>query len=43
LRSAQLELIRSPLRVPDGRGGWTQRNAAAPYFWAALQLVGDGR
>ena len=27
----------------DGRGGWTQRNAAAPYFWAALQLVGDGR
>jgi len=43
LRAAQLELIRSPLRVPDGRGGWTRRNAAAPYFWAALQLVGDGR
>ena len=43
LRAAQLELIRSPLRVPDGRGGWTKRNAAAPYFWAALQLVGDGR
>jgi len=43
LRAAQLELIRRPLRVPDGRGGWTERNAAAPYFWAALQLVGDGR
>jgi CHAT domain-containing protein len=43
LRAAQLELIRRPLRVPDGRGGWTARNAAAPYFWAALQLVGDGR
>jgi CHAT domain-containing protein/Tfp pilus assembly protein PilF len=43
LRAAQLELIRRPLRVPDGRDGWTQRNAAAPYFWAALQLVGDGR
>jgi CHAT domain-containing protein len=43
LRAAQLELIRSPLRVPNGRGGWTERNAAAPYFWAALQLVGDGR
>jgi len=43
LRAAQLELIRSPLRVPDGRGGWTERNAAAPYFWAALQLVGDER
>jgi CHAT domain-containing protein len=43
LRAAQLELIRSPLRVSDGRGGWTMRNAAAPYFWAALQLVGDGR
>ena len=43
LREAQLELIRSPLRVPDGRGGWTERNAAAPYFWAALQLVGDRR
>jgi len=43
LRAAQLELIRSPLRIPDGRGGWTRRNAAAPYFWAALQLVGDGQ
>ncbi|HSJ76037.1 MAG TPA: CHAT domain-containing tetratricopeptide repeat protein, partial [Gemmatimonadales bacterium] len=43
LRAAQLELIRSPLRVPDGRGGWIKRNAAAPYFWAALQLVGDGQ
>jgi CHAT domain-containing protein/Tfp pilus assembly protein PilF len=43
LRAAQLELIRSPLRVPDGRGGWTERNAAAPYFWAALQLVGDSQ
>ena len=43
LRAAQLELIRSPLRVPDGRGGRTERNAAAPYFWAALQLVGDDR
>ncbi|HYO13334.1 MAG TPA: CHAT domain-containing protein [Thermoanaerobaculia bacterium] len=29
LRAAQLDLIRSPLRVPDGRGGWTERNAAA--------------
>jgi CHAT domain-containing protein len=43
LRAAQLELIRSSLRVPDGRGGRTERNAAAPYFWAALQLVGDGQ
>jgi CHAT domain-containing protein len=43
LRAAQLELIRSPLRVPNGRGGWTERNAAAPYFWAAMQLVGDGQ
>lgn len=43
LRAAQLELIRRPLRVPDDRGGWTERNAAAPYFWAALQLVGDGQ
>jgi CHAT domain-containing protein len=43
LRAAQLELIRRPLRVPDGRGGWTERNAAAPYFWAALQLVGDSQ
>jgi CHAT domain-containing protein len=43
LRAAQVELIRRPLRVPDGRGDWTQRNAAPPYFWAALQLVGDGQ
>jgi CHAT domain-containing protein len=43
LRAAQLELIQRPLRVPDGRGGWSERNAAAPYFWAALQLVGDGQ
>jgi CHAT domain-containing protein/Tfp pilus assembly protein PilF len=43
LRAAQLELIQRPLRVPNGRGGWTERNAAAPYFWAALQLVGDGQ
>ena len=41
LRAAQLELIRRPLQVPDGRGGWRERNAAGPYFWAALQLVGD--
>ncbi|HEY2737926.1 MAG TPA: CHAT domain-containing protein, partial [Thermoanaerobaculia bacterium] len=43
LREAQIELIRHPLRVPDGRGGTTEENAAAPFFWAALQLVGDGQ
>jgi CHAT domain-containing protein len=43
LREAQLELIRHPLRIPDSRGGSTEENAAAPFFWAALQLVGDGR
>ncbi|HEY0781076.1 MAG TPA: CHAT domain-containing protein [Thermoanaerobaculia bacterium] len=43
LRKAQLELIRHPLRIPDGHGGSAEENAAAPYFWAALQLVGDGR
>ncbi len=43
LRAAQLDLIRHPLRIPNGHGGWTTRHAAAPYFWAALQLVGDGR
>lgn len=43
LRAAQIELVRSPLRVPDGQGGWTERNAAAPYCWAALQLFGDGQ
>lgn len=32
LRAAQIEMIRNPLR-----------KAAAPYFWAALQLVGDSR
>lgn len=32
LRAAQIEMIRSPLR-----------KTAAPYFWAALQLVGDSR
>jgi CHAT domain-containing protein len=43
LRAAQLELIHRPIHVPDGRGGWAERNVAAPYFWAALQLVGDGQ
>ncbi|HEX2645355.1 MAG TPA: CHAT domain-containing protein, partial [Thermoanaerobaculia bacterium] len=43
LRAAQIELIRSPIHIPNGRGGQTERTVAAPYFWAALQLVGDGQ
>ncbi|MEM1207074.1 MAG: CHAT domain-containing tetratricopeptide repeat protein [Acidobacteriota bacterium] len=43
LRSAQLELIRGPIPVPDGNGGTEMRDFSAPYHWGAFQLIGDYR
>jgi CHAT domain-containing protein len=36
LRAAQLELLTRP-----GHPGGMERDAAAPYFWASMQLFGD--
>ncbi len=41
LRAAQLELIRAPIEVVDGQGQAVQKDASAPYYWAAFQVYGD--
>ncbi len=41
LRAAQLELIRSPIRIRAEDGNSVARDASSPYFWAAFQLIGD--
>lgn len=43
LRSAQLELLRAPLRVRDAAGNEVEIDASAPFYWAAFQLFGDWR
>ncbi len=42
-RAAQPELIRGPVRVPDGAGGTVERDYSSPYCWVAFQLIGDWR
>ena len=40
LRAAQLELIHGPVEVEkDGRT--LEKDASAPYYWAAFQIIGD--
>ncbi len=40
LRAAQIELLRGPIEVrKDGRT--VERDASAPYYWAAFQIIGD--
>ena len=41
LRSAQMEFIRGPIRVKDSNGQVVEKDASAPYYWAAFQLSGD--
>ncbi len=43
LRAAQLALIQRPVRVERGDGESVVKDASAPYYWAAFQLVGDWR
>ncbi len=39
LRAAMLELLRRPVPGPGG----DDRDASAPFHWAAFQLAGDGQ
>ncbi|MCP4547133.1 MAG: tetratricopeptide repeat protein [bacterium] len=41
LRAAQLELIRGPIEVTGADGQKVQKDASAPYYWAAFQIYGD--
>ena len=41
LQAAQIELIRGPIEVRDKAGQMVERDASAPYFWAAFQIIGD--
>ena len=41
LRSAQVELIRSPIEVRDTRGQVVEKDASKPFYWAAFQIHGD--
>ena len=41
LQAAQIELIRSPIEVPDEDGRARKIDASAPYYWAAFQLHGN--
>lgn len=43
LRTAQLDLLRSPLRLLNERGEVEAVDASAPYYWAAFQIYGDWR
>ncbi|MCP4571759.1 MAG: CHAT domain-containing protein [bacterium] len=43
LRAAQLEFIRGPVPVPDGKGGTEEKDFSSPYYWAPFQLIGDWR
>lgn len=42
LRSAQLDLLREPIRLEGGDGA-EGFDASHPYYWAAFQLSGDWR
>ena len=41
LRAAQLEFLRAPINVKVGDGQVVQKDASAPYYWAAFQIYGD--
>ncbi|MEM9597158.1 MAG: CHAT domain-containing tetratricopeptide repeat protein [Acidobacteriota bacterium] len=41
LRAAQIELLRGPVDIVDGKGETRSRNLTAPYHWAAFQVFGD--
>jgi len=43
LRQAQLELIRGPIRVAASAGEEVEKDASAPFYWAAFELLGDWR
>ncbi len=41
LQAAQIELIRQPIVVRDEAGRKVEKDASAPYYWAAFQIYGD--
>ncbi|MEE8523327.1 MAG: CHAT domain-containing protein, partial [Thermoanaerobaculia bacterium] len=41
LRAAQIELIQGTIRVENDEGQIVERDASAPYYWAAFQIYGD--
>ena len=41
LQAAQIELIRGPIKVRSESGQTVAKDASAPYYWAAFQLIGD--
>ncbi len=41
LRSAQLELLREPIRWTDESGQTVLKDFSAPFSWAAFQIIGD--
>jgi len=43
LRAAQIELIRTPVRITTANDRAVEMDASAPFFWAAFQLFGDWR
>ena len=40
LRAAKLELIRGPIEI-EKYGRTLEKDASAPYYWAAFQIIGD--
>ncbi len=43
LRAAQIELIRGPIQMANDEGDKVEKDASAPYHWAAFQVIGDWR
>ncbi|MEM7583847.1 MAG: CHAT domain-containing protein [Acidobacteriota bacterium] len=41
LRAAQLEFIRSPVKMEDLNGKKVSQDFSAPFYWAAFQIYGD--
>ena len=41
LQAAQIELISGPIQVRGEAGQTVEKDASAPYYWAAFQLFGD--
>jgi CHAT domain-containing protein len=41
LRTAQIELMRQPIRITTAQGQTVETDASTPFFWAAFQLFGD--
>jgi CHAT domain-containing protein/Tfp pilus assembly protein PilF len=43
LRTAQIELLRTAIKVTDQKDVSKELDATAPFYWAAFQLYGDWR